>query len=312
VDVFSQIALEGRPYLEAAAAAAAHALGLCDALADRSADAATLALRLGCDGRKMRALLDVLALAGWLAREAEGFRVVAMPPREAVVEGGWSRLAEAIRSGRAVDDPLAGEGLARFHEHLVAAGAPAARELAARLVDLGDRVLDAGGGMGGYAAAFLDASPTAQVTLVDRAPVLELARAHLARLGDRARLVAGDAERVTGGPYDVALLANLLHLHDPATCARIVAACAAALRPGGTLVVKDLRVDVDRSGPPAGVLFALNMALYTDGGDVYDAPTLAGWMTAAGLADVRVSSLAAAPDAHVLVARRPLLDHARK
>jgi hypothetical protein len=44
------------------------------------------------------------------------------------------------------------------------------------------------------------------------------------------------------------------------------------------VIVKDLYIAPDRSGPRASVLFALNMALYTDGGDVHDEEALADFL----------------------------------
>jgi hypothetical protein len=99
----------------------------------------------------------------------------------------------------------------------------------------------------------------------------------------------------------VALLANVLHLHGPAAGARLVARLAAALDGGGLLVVKDLAIAEDRSGPPAGVLFALNMALYTDEGDVHPPSLIARWMREAGLGEPAVEALA---DAVVVSAAR--------
>src|SRR5438045_729188 len=78
--------------------------------------------------------------------------------------------------------------LGRFHRHLAEVGAAAARALASHLAAAGvapRAILDAGGGTGAYLAAFLDAWPSARATLVDRAEVVALARAALARLGDR-------------------------------------------------------------------------------------------------------------------------------
>src|SRR5207248_2089730 len=69
VDVFGA-ALEARGFLCDAAVAAGHELGVFEALASAgpvSGDA--LAARLGVAGRRLRALLDVLAAIGAVARE---------------------------------------------------------------------------------------------------------------------------------------------------------------------------------------------------------------------------------------------------
>ncbi len=301
-DVFSSV-MEMRPYLRGAAAAAAHDLGLFAAL---PGDADAIARALGVAAPRLRALLDVLALEGVLRREGGRFVAAAPPAREAVPPGGWGRLAEAIRANRPLSDGD-DEERRRFHRHLATAGAAAARAVSTRLAGaLGDGVLlDAGGGAGAYTAALLEAAPAARAVLVDRAEVVALARAHLARFGERVAFVEGDLFSAPLPQARVALCANLLHLYGEASCARLIARVAAALAPGGTLAVKDLLIDEDRSGPPAGVLFSLNMALFTDEGAVHSPERIAGWLAAANLVDTRVERLAEVADAVLVTARGP-------
>ena len=103
----------------------------------------------------------------------------------------------------------------------------------------------------------------------------------------------------------MALLGNVLHLHGPSWCARFVAAAARYVRPGGRVIIKELRVDDDRTGPLEGLLFALNMAIYTGEGDVYVTSQLRAWLAEAGLVNVRPIALAAAADGVCLVADKP-------
>jgi hypothetical protein len=70
-------------------------------------------------------------------------------------------------------------------------------------------------------------------------------------------------------------------------------------------VVKDLAIEDDRGGPWPSLLFALNMALYTDGGDVHPTPAILGWLAAAGLEAAVAPPLAASPGHVVVIGRRP-------
>lgn len=273
MDVFSAALDAGAAFLRDAAIAAAHDLGW-------------FAGRPTTPTRRMRALLAVLdALDVW--RDP--------PPRPDVPPDGWGRLAEVLRTDRplAIDPAIE----PRYQQHLLAASAPAAAELVARLPAWLGReprsLIDLGGGAGAYTAAFLDAYPDATATLVDRADVVALAREELARFGARVRFVDGDAREVVVARHDVALLANVLHLHGPDACARL---CAVAAGAGELAVVKDLRRDTLQ-----GLLFALGMAIYTDAGDVYSADDVRGWLP--GL--VSEYRLAAADEGLVLTACAP-------
>lgn len=242
--------------------------------------------------RRFRRLLEVVQAAG--AMEA-------VPARVEVVREGWGRLAEIIRR----DEPLEVEAETRraYHQHLVREGEAAARELVARMGD--GPLVDLGGGAGVYARAFVERGEGERATLIDEAEVVALAREVV---DERVRLVAGDARaapEVEAGTYGVALLSNVLHLHGEATCRELCAAAARAVRPGGMVVVKDVRIEEDRSGPMAGVLFALNMAVYTADGDVYEPSKMRGWMEAAGLVRIEAQRLAADGDAIVLVGHKP-------
>jgi SAM-dependent methyltransferase len=310
MDVFGA-ALEARGFLCDAAVAAGHELGVFEALA-RSGPASLdeIAGRIGVvAGHRLRALLDVLAAIGAIVGEGTAgmpprlAAAAVVPPRPAIAGAGWGRLAEVIRSDRPLPMDTDRAGQRRLHGHLASAGAAAARELVASLDTAS--LLDLGAGAGAYSKAFLDERTDRRATLVDAGEILELAAEHLGPLAARARFVEGDAADVdTGNGHGAVLLANLLHLHSPAMCARLCAAAARAVAPGGVVVIKDLRVDDDRTGPTEGLLFALNMAIYTEAGDVYSTAQLRGWLASAGLVDMVERRLSSAPDAIVVIARR--------
>jgi hypothetical protein len=287
MDVFSAIVEQSRAYLREAAAQAARELGvfaaprevLEPALAEATLlTAGPLSRALGLPGaHRLRALLGVLRLE----------RLDRAPLARPQPPQGWGLLAQVIRRDRPLPEPV--EALAAFHEHLRLAGAEAARELAPLLGE--GPLVDLGGGTGAYTAAFLEAQPRGTATLVDRAAVLALAQ-----LPPRARklecnLLSGRFPEAQGA----ALLANVLHLFGPGDCARIIESARAALRPGGALVIKDLD-----ARQPSGIYFALNMALYTEAGDVHSAEAIERW-----LGPCEQHRLKAAPDAVVLIARTP-------
>jgi SAM-dependent methyltransferase len=303
VDVFGLAVRAGGTLLRDAAIDCAHELGVFATHTPRTLDAIADAAGLGAGRRRLRPLLDVLVALGVLARVGDAVAVREVPARPVVVRAGWGLAAEVMRTNRA----LAVEGGAlelRYHQHLLAAGAAPARELAPALG--AGPLLDLGGGAGTYTRAYLAHHGEARATIVDFPEVIALARIELAELGDRVRYVAGEAVGApVGDGFGVALLANVLHLHDAASCAALVAAAARAVAPGGLVVIKELRLDDDRAGPLEGLWFALNMALYTGGGDVYVTSQLRAWLTQAGLVELRELALATAADGICLVARKP-------
>jgi 2-polyprenyl-3-methyl-5-hydroxy-6-metoxy-1,4-benzoquinol methylase len=167
------------------------------------------------------------------------------------------------------------------------------------------QLLDLGCGAGTFTAAVLDAQPDARATVVDFPEVIALAREHLARFGERVAYVPSAIETSQVEAHDVALLANVVHLHAPEWAQRLLVAAAERVAPGGRVMLKDLRLDADRSGPLSGLMFALNMAIYTGGGSVYTADELRDWLEAAGLVAIEERRLAASPDSIVMLARKP-------
>lgn len=337
MDVFGVALGEAGDFLRAAAIEAAHALGVFGALAEpRTVDEVAGALGIGTGRRRLRRLLDVLAAMELVVRARDRYMVTHVPPRAgAVAPAGWGLLADVIRSDTPLP-PAGPESDRRMHEHLARAGAAAAAELAAMLDDvlrsavavrppddsvrqaddavrppdeMARSLLDLGGGAGAYSRAWLAAHPHARARLVDMPDVIALAREHLAPFSDRAQLVASDIRAaLLGDDHDVALLANVLHLHDESICAALVDAAAKAVRPGGIVVVKDLRMDEGRAGPLEGLLFALNMAVYTAGGDVWEGSRIRSWMAAAGLGELEERRLDISPDAIVVIGRKPRED----
>ena len=109
-------------------------------------------------------------------------------------------------------------------------------ELARRAPDGPLRVLDAGGGTGGFAVPLAEAGH--DVTVVDASPDALAAltrRAAEAGVGDRVRAVQGDADRlldvVAAGSVDLVLCHSVLeHVDDPVAAA---ASMAGVLRTGG-------------------------------------------------------------------------------
>lgn len=291
--------MEGGATLRDAAIVAGYQLGVFDGTA-RTLDELADANGIAKGRRRMRPLLDLLIAMGHLAHDGERVIAANVPAPREVAHAGWGLMVDVFRSDTAL--PVeGGEVEKRYHTHLTEVGAPAAAELA-QLIG-GASLLDLGCGAGTYTAAFLDAHPEAHATGIDFWDVVPIAKQFLARFGDRVKLVGDEISTVQGrDEYEVALLANVVHLHAPVFCQKYIERAARLLVPGGRLVIKDLRLDEDRRGPMSGLMFALNMAIYTGGGDVYPTSQLRAWCEAAQLGAIEEHRLASSPDSIVIVA----------
>jgi len=111
-------------------------------------------------------------------------------------------------------------------------------------------------------------------------------------VGGRHRALAGDAFKVDyGAAFDVALVTNFLHHFDRATCVTLLRKVAAALRPGGRVVILEFVPNEDRVSPPASAAFVVNMLAGTASGDVYTFVDLQGMLKEAGFAGATAHAL---------------------
>lgn len=295
---------------------AAHRLGLFTALGNHQHTAGELAAAIEADRRGTRILCDALAALGLLAksgdRYANGAEVCehllpdsprplgAMLHHRALLYERWGKLYDAVKTGTRVADEAVDPRLLGDDETFARAMADLGRESARLTADALDldgvgTLLDLGGGPGVYAIEFARRRPDLRAVILDKPCTAAVARETiaLAGLADRVAVKPGDAFTDDwGGPYDLVFTSNVLHIYSEADNRRLVARAAAALAPGGRLVVKDLFVDPGRTTPAAGALFAVNMLVNTEAGDAYTIEEVESWMTGAGLTPTDVREVA--------------------
>jgi hypothetical protein len=148
------------------------------------------------------------------------------------------------------------------------------------------RLLDVGGNAGGYSIALCRANPELRATIFDLEATRQLAMERIAEagLGARITFVAGSffEDELPAG-HDTLLLASILHDWDEADCARILAACYAALEPGGTVIVTEPMLAEDHTGPDHPAASGLTMVLL--GGENRTRARIAGMLEDAGFVE---------------------------
>jgi SAM-dependent methyltransferase len=280
-------------------------------LTDHPQTAAALAARLRTDPRGTRRLLETLAALGLVTREADNWSATPFAARHLARQSpdylghiirhhhllmdGWSRLHEAVTGGAPVrersshaDDEQTRESFLMGMDNLAGQMGP---RLAAE-VDLSGRrrLLDLGGGPGTYAIHFCRANAELTAVVCDLPTTRAFAERTIAAhgLSDRIAFAAADfnTEPLPGG-FDAAWLSHVLHGESPAGAAALLRKAAAALQPGGLLLVQEFILDDSREGPLFPALFSLNMLVGTPGGQAYSGAELAAMLTAAGAGQVR-------------------------
>ena len=146
-------------------------------------------------------------------------------------------------------------------------------------------LLDVAGGTGIYSIAWLLRHPELRAIVWDRPEVLKVAveMAEAYGVADRLDVRAGDMfkDPVPEGA-DAILLSNVLHDWDVADCWVLVSRCAAALRPGGRLLIHDVFLNDALDGPLPVALYSASLFRLTEG-RAYSAEEYRTWLESAGL-----------------------------
>jgi SAM-dependent methyltransferase len=211
----------------------------------------------------------------------------------------WLHLNEAVATGKpaqTVDTKAGGE---KFFNELVAdifpMGYPAGKVLAAHLNLAASggpaKALDLAAGSGVWGIALAQSAPNLHVTAVDFPGVLPVTRDFTKRFGlvDRFSFVEGDIlEADLGSGYQAATLGHILHSEGEARSRKLLKRVFAALAPGGTIAIAEFLVNADRTGPPSGLIFAVNMFVNTTEGDTYSFEEISEWLTEGGFVNARL------------------------
>jgi ubiquinone/menaquinone biosynthesis C-methylase UbiE len=285
-----------RAYQQTAALRAAIDLDIFTAIGEGATTAADIAAARGASERGIRILCDTIVTDGLLTKsdghyscapDAALFLDRRSPACIASVSEflaspdtltGFLSLTDSVRKGGTV---LPGDGsvepdnpfwvlFARAMAPMMAMPAHFIAEQVAGTSPL--KVLDIAAGHGVFGIAIAQKNAQAEITAVDWAAVLEVAKENAARAGisQRFHVLAGSAFDVDfGSGYDLVLIANFLHHFDPPTNERFLRKVYAALKPFGKAVTLEFCPNEDRVTPLSAARFAITMLQATAHGDAY-------------------------------------------
>lgn len=244
---------------------AALRLGVFEALAEQPRTVAETARALDLNERGTHALLEALVALGyarrggarydvtpltrkWLLRDSPDSMAAGLEFWSMLLLDLWSSLDASVKEGAPPFDLYNGwlderaGGWEAFQDFMITGARAMAKEIVRRvsLPAGARRLLDVGGGHGQYSIAFCEQHPELTATVLDLPGAIETAERELAgsRCADRVSTRSCDFwEEELGEGYDVVLLFNLLHTHQPPRNRELLRKVDAALAPGGRVII---------------------------------------------------------------------------
>jgi len=256
-------------------------------------DAASFAAAIGADPRATALLLDACVSLGLLTKtkgvycntlEAEIYLKRTSPHTLAgyalyshnVLWRLWENLPDAVREGSHrwpqsfnLQGPIfshffkTDESMRTFLTGLHGLGMLSSPQaIAAHDLSRVQHFVDLGGGTGHLALSFLDRYPNAKATVFDLPQVVPLTReiTH-----GRVQTVAGDFFTDPLPPADCYAVARILHDWSPVKIDTLLRRIHAALPRGGRLLICEMLLNDDRTGPASAMMQSLNMLTCTEG-----------------------------------------------
>ena len=301
-----------------------------------SATAPDMATARKLDLRGLTVLLDALVGLGYFTKSADSRYAVSEPFVEALDSrhpatvvpmlrhsgnclSSWGQLAWVVTNGTQAQKQPSILGEEADKVAFILAMNSVGRSLVGQMVDdlkkhgVLDftketiRFLDIGGASGTYTLAFLETLPQAEGTIFDLPVAIREARRRFAGtpLESRVSFAEGDFyqnELPTG--FDFAWVSAIIHQHGRAESQTLYGKAYRALNSGGRIAVRDFVMEPDRTSPPQGTLFGINMLVNTRNGMVYTYDEIRTDLESVGFVNVRLA-VPAPTMAAVVTAEKP-------
>lgn len=231
----------------------------------------------------------------------------------------WNRLLEALRTNRAQtweDHSGIFEQISSnpdkqrlFTEGMHSFSVQSGKALAAAF-DFSQytQLLDVGGASAAYCIEAARRYPNLRAVVFDLPPALEVAREKITESGfsDRIKMHPGDffKDELPKGS-EVILLSMILHDWSPEKNLIILRKCFKTLPSCGTVIISELMMDDNKTGPVSAALMSLNMLIETEGGRNYAWSEYTEWLEETGFKNIKRVNIESPGANGILVGRKP-------
>jgi acetylserotonin N-methyltransferase len=140
----------------------------------------------------------------------------------------------------------------------------------ARKLDLSANkaLLDIAGGSGIYSCALVANHPHLRASVFEKKPVDRIARENIAKRGytEKVDVLVGDMfADAWPTDFDVHLISNVLHDWDEDPVRKLLSKSYAALPTGGSLIVHDVHINAEKTGPLHAAEYSALLMNITEG-----------------------------------------------
>jgi 2-polyprenyl-3-methyl-5-hydroxy-6-metoxy-1,4-benzoquinol methylase len=236
--------------------------------------------------------------------------------REGAFYQRWSYLPEAVRSGKRPEANIRDEDEENWVLNFELALLDLARTLGPIMAetlalppDRPLKVLDVGGGHGGYSMALARHYPNVAATVFELPAAAAVATQLIAQAGlsDRVAVQTGDFQQEGLGQeiYDLILIFGVLLSETPEGKLDLLRKVRAALVPGGQVVIREFFLDPDAPASSTAAIFSLQMLLSTGAGDLTTLAQLESWLQETGFEQPHQLELPDWVTSNLLLARKP-------
>lgn len=209
----------------------------------------------------------------------------------------WDNLEESITTGQPGLDYFRwleeNPRVLNLFQRMLANNARLVAPEIAELVPLAPtekHLLDIGGSHAIYSRVFCEKNDSLQATIFDLPNALATGQANVAESAEAARINFKPGDLLNddlGTGYDLAFLFSIVHLYQPAQNQQLLQKVAAALQPGGRLLVVEHLADVVPERPVTSLddvflrTFSLNL-YHLMGGQLFERAEMLEWLEKAG------------------------------